>query len=251
MTTKVLPPKNETIKLSVTGKSPHSRQILPREIKGVETHMVTVPAGARFDTSSAISKQAIYFVVEGAGTFATGDVSPAVPRLTLFAAKPGAPAKFVAAEDTCLLQIRMDLRPEESAKLKESIYPMVKPYAECEHYRDYFKSEKTVSRTLVAPFTLPRFCMGSVQTTGPDRIEPHAHPMLDQLFFSFAENDCALLVDGASFHFGGNCLLHIPLGSDHGVDAKPGDTVHYLWLDFFEKAEEMQYLVDVHKPVKA
>jgi hypothetical protein len=108
-----------------------------------------------------------------------------------------------------------------------------------------------VSRTLVHPFTLPRFSMGSVETTGPDRIEPHANPMLDQLFFSFAENDCDLLIDVSTFRFGGNRLLHVPLGSDHGTDAQPSDFVHYLWIDFFKKSEDMQYSLDVHKPVGA
>jgi hypothetical protein len=74
--------------------------------------------------------------------------------------------------------------------------------------------------------------------------------MLDQLFFSFEDNDCTLLVDGSEFRYGGNCLLHIPLGSDHGVQADEGDVVNYLWLDFFENAQEMQYLVDVHTPVE-
>lgn len=251
MKTSTPAPKSENLTLSVDGKSPRSRQILPNEIKGVATHLVTVPAGAKFDAASSIKQQVIYFVVEGAGTFIIDNLSRALNRLTLFVAKPGAPAEFVASANSCLLQIRMDLRQEEFSKLNESYYPIVRPYTDCERYRDYFKSEKTVSRTLVHPFTLPRFSMGSVETTGPDRIQSHSHPMLDQLFFSFVENDCDLLVNGDSFRFGGNCLLHIPLGSDHGVDAKPGDTVHYLWVDFFDKSEDMQYLVDVHKPVKA
>jgi len=250
MTVQIMPPKRETVTLSVIGKSASSRQILANEMKGVATHLVTAPAGARFDAASARTQQAVYFLVEGAGTFKADATEKAANRLTLFVARPGGAAEFVAGENSCLLQILMDLHADEAAHPNEKVYPIVKDYQECEHYRDYFKSEKTVSRTLIAPFTLPRFSMGSVETTGPDRIEPHAHPVLDQLFFSFKENNCDLLIDGASFRFEGNWILHIPLGSEHGVDAKPGETVHYLWIDFFEKSEDMQYLVDVHKPVK-
>ncbi len=244
-------PKKEAINLSVEGTSPGSKQILANEINGVATHLVTVPAGARLNAGTAISQQAIYFLIEGRGSFAVDAEPKTVSRRTVFAAKPGTPAGFAADKDSCLLQIRMDLQEEESKRLDAARYPIVRHYEDCEHYRDYFKSEKTVSRTLIHPFTLARFTMGSVETTGPDRIEPHAHPVLDQLFFSFAENDCHLLIDGASFRFGGNYLLHIPLGSEHGIDAKPGDSVHYLWIDFFQKSEDMQYLVDVHKPVEA
>lgn len=245
-----MPPKNEVVTLAVNGQSANSRQILPNEIKGVATHLITVPAGAKFNAATAVSQQAVYFLVEGAGAFKTEATEKAANRLTLFVAQPGGSAEYIAGEDSCLLQILMDLHADESANLDEKVYPIVQYYQDCPHYRDYFKSEKTVSRTLIAPFTLPRFSMGSVETTGPDRIEPHAHPVLDQLFFSFSENDCDLLIDGDSFRFGGNWLLHIPLGSEHGVDAKPGETVHYLWIDFFEKSADMQYLVDVHKPVK-
>jgi len=244
-----IPPKSETVQLLVKRDSKSSTQILAGEIKGVATHFVTVPTGVSFKAPSAISQQTIYFIVEGSGSFATNAESKAVSRRTLFVPEPGVTAEFAAAQDSCLLQICMDIHPEESGALHHAPFPIVTLYENCEHYRDYFKSEKTVSRTLIHPFTLARFSMGSVETTGPDRIEPHSHRMLDQLFFSFAENNCDLVIDGESFQFGGNCLLHIPLGSAHGIDAKPGDKVHYLWIDFFEKSEDMQYLVDTHKPV--
>lgn len=242
---------HETITLKVEGNSPCSRPLLADEIKGVTTCLVTLPSGARFELASTGLQQVISFLVAGAGVFTTGVSSNAIPRLTSFAARPGTPAVFIAEEDCCLLQIRMKIDPDEMKQLDDPLFPLVRRYEDCEHYRDYFKTEKTVSRTLIPPFTLPRFSMGSVETTGPDRIDPHAHPVLDQLFFSLAENDCDLLIDGESSRFNGNCLLHIPLGSMHGIEAGPGDIVHYLWLDFFERSEDMQYIVETHKPVAA
>ena len=249
MTFVVPPPTSETVAIETCGAATVSRDLLPGEIPGLTTALLVVPAGACVDLASEVSRQSVQFLVEGRGTFAAGPVSCEVDRLTLCVAQPGAPSTFAASAASRILQIRMDLRPDEAAALAPARYPIVVRYADCERYRDYFKSERTVSRTLIHPFTLPRFAMGSVETTGPDRVEPHAHPMLDQLFFSLPENDCTLLVEDARFHFGANCLLHVPLGSNHGIDAAPGDTVHYLWIDVFARAEDMDYLVQCHTPV--
>jgi hypothetical protein len=221
-------PAQKSVDLVMEHEQPNSREILPNEIAGVYSYLISIPSGQSADITSGRARQAVSCVVGGAGTFTSSRDSFHAERRDLFIAQPG----------------------EQIANPPANLYPFAKSYEACEHYRDYFKSDKTISRTLVPPFTLPRFSMGSVETCGPDRVEPHAHPVLDQLFFSFSENDCTLLINGARFHFGGNCLLHIPLGSDHGIDAKPGDTVQYLWIDFFQKSDDMQYLVDTHIPVE-
>ena len=237
------------VTLMVEEGSPSTRQILPNQIKGASTYIVTVPSRARFELTSPGSQQVISFLVTGTGTLTTDTLSKAVKQLTAIVALPGTPAVLTAEKDCCLLQIRMDIDPEELRDLDEASFPIVTAYENCEFYRDEIKSEKAINRTLIPPFKVPRFSMGSVQTTGPDQIQLHAHPVFDQLFFSFAENHCDLLIDGKTFCFGGNCLLCIPRGSEHGIDAKPGHTVHYLWLDFFEKSDDMDFIVQTHKPV--
>jgi len=246
----VTSPAQMNVDLVVESEQPCSRQLLPDEIAGVYSYLLSVPSGKSADITSPRTRQAVYCIVRGAGTFTSVGKSFHAERRDLFVARPDEQATFHADKDCFALRIEMDLRPDELANLPANIYPYTMRYNACEHYRDYFKSQKTISRTLVPPFTLARFGMGSVETYGPDRVEPHAHPVLDQLFFSFSENNCALLINGESFPFGGDCLLHIPLGSDHGIDAKPGDIVHYLWIDFFQKSEDMQYLVETHKPVE-
>ena len=91
MTRKVLPPKRETVKLAVDRESLTSNPILPGEIKGVTSNLVTVHAEVGVDVSSTISQHPVYFLVGGRGTFTMDAVSRAVNRLTLFVAKPGAP----------------------------------------------------------------------------------------------------------------------------------------------------------------
>ncbi len=245
----MMTPSNEVITLMVEEGSPCMRQILPNLIKGASTYIVTVPSRARLELTSPCSQQAINFLITGTGTLTTDALSKVMNQLTAFAALPGTSAELTAKKDCCLLQIRMDINPEELRSLDEASFPIVRAYENCDFYRDEIKSEKAISRTLIAPFKVPRFSMGSVQTAGPDQIQLHAHPAFDQLFFSFAENDCDLLMDGETLHFGGNCLLYIPRGSEHGIDARPGRTVHYLWLDFFDKSDDMEFLLKTHKPV--
>ncbi|GAB1855471.1 hypothetical protein MHTCC0001_03050 [Flavobacteriaceae bacterium MHTCC 0001] len=232
-------------------KEKKSLSVLPNEIKGVETEFLFFDSKkSPLSIQVPLEKQYIYIALKGAGSIEYNNEGIKVSDKSLFVPKPGTEFKLNCDSDCTFILFKYNLKEEEIANLDDTEYPVHIQYEACEKYRDYFKSEKTVSRTLVHPFVLPRFSLGSVETTGVDRVEPHAHPILDQYFFSFPENQCTLLVDGEEFPYGPNNLLHIPLGSDHGVDAKEGDVVHYLWVDFFENQEDQQYLVDVHKPVE-
>ena len=74
--------------------------------------------------------------------------------------------------------------------------------------------------------------MGSVETYNIDAVKSHDHPMLDQFFFSFPENQMDVLIDYVPYHMDGCMLMYIPLGSIHGVDIKEGEHCHYMWIDF-------------------
>jgi len=93
---------------------------------------------------------------------------------------------------------------------------------------------------------VPRLCIGSVETSGPDEVATHTHPMLDQLFFGLPGNDCMVMADNAESRFLENDLLHIPLGSMHGVSVEAGKHLHYIWIDLFHSEEEMGYMKDTH-----
>ena len=96
---------------------------------------------------------------------------------------------------------------------------------------------------------IPRFAIGSVESYGYDYVKPHAHPMLDQFFFSFPENDMDVIINGEHIPMGGNMILHIPLGSDHGVEVTEGKHMHYIWIDFLPDNDlGLKRLDDRHKP---
>jgi hypothetical protein len=84
------------------------------------------------------------------------------------------------------------------------------------------------------------------ETTGPDQVAKHTHPMLEQLFLGLPGNDVSVMADSYETMFGENELLHIPLGSNHGVKVENGKTLHYIWVDLFAHASEMDYMKDNH-----
>jgi quercetin dioxygenase-like cupin family protein len=89
--------------------------------------------------------------------------------------------------------------------------------------------------------------IGTVETEGPDRVAPHAHPMLEQFFLGLAGNEIVVQADGARTTVGPYELLHIPLGSSHGAEVAAGKKLHYVWMDFFRDREGLKWL-ETHKP---
>ena len=228
-----------------------SYALLPGEIPGVAVVHHRLSPGSSLAISGDRFKLTVLFLIDGSAEFRARERPVLLDRRASFIASPGDDVAIIAGRPTRILEIGWRLTEQDYAtvEMPEESFPLIQIYADCPQYRDYFKSEKTISRTIVGPHILPRFCMGSVESVGPDRIEPHAHPMLDQLFFSFPENDIVLLVDGHRHPLGGDTLLHVPLGSNHGVEVLPGKRMHYLWIDFFQRHEDMDYIAEVHKDV--
>jgi len=119
-------------------------------------------------------------------------------------------------------------------------------FADGPTYSEGIKSARTVNRTLLPEGKVPRFCLGSVKTTGPDQVARHKHPMLEQLFLGLRDCRCTVHADDASALLTGNTLLHIPLGSDHAVTVAEGDTLDYLWFDFFHTLADQSWIRDQH-----
>ena len=122
-----------------------------------------------------------------------------------------------------------------------------KSFAECATYSEDIKSAKTTNRMLLDEGLVPRFCMGTVETAGPDKVDFHDHPMLDQLFLGLKGCRCKCVADRAEEVLTENMLLHVPLGSNHAVEAADSDMMYYAWLDFFLTLEDQEYMSRQHK----
>ncbi|MFR9515370.1 MAG: hypothetical protein SNH64_08575, partial [Rikenellaceae bacterium] len=137
-----------------------------------------------------------------------------------------------------LLQFSKLITADDKEQIKgfpeENIYDIYfAAFIDCDAYVEPIKSPNTVSRTVLHGDILPRIALGTVQAPGPDVVGEHAHPMLDQLFLGLEGNNITVHADGASANLPEFALLHIPLGSNHGVTVDAGCSLYYLWMDFF------------------
>ncbi|MDD4190361.1 MAG: hypothetical protein PHI28_03465 [Mangrovibacterium sp.] len=133
---------------------------------------------------------------------------------------------------------------KEQIENYHSLY--LKTFVECPTYKEAIKSEKTLNRMILPEGLVPRFAMGSVETTGPDDVGEHEHPMLDQIFLGLEGCRCRCFANGEETVLTENMLLHIPLGSRHSVRVEDGDRLAYIWFDFFLTIEGQKYMNEQH-----
>lgn len=166
----------------------------------------------------------------------------------VFVPKPQSKVQIVAVKDSRILELQRFLTREEFRQYENSSQiPFLQAYEKAPTYTEDCKSAKTISRMLIPQRMIPRFAMGSVYTYGDDCVEAHEHPMLEQFFFSLPENNCTVSIDGLKVPFPGNALLHIPLGSLHGVESKGPQIIHYVWMDFLFGEEGLKYMDEAHR----
>jgi len=123
----------------------------------------------------------------------------------------------------------------------------LKNFQECPVYTEDIKSSKSVNRMLLPVGLVPRFCMGSVETPGPDAVGVHEHPMLDQHFIGLKDCRCTVTAGDESFILTENVIVHIPMGSKHSVSVSDGDKLAYVWCDFFFTLKGEDYIGEQHR----
>ncbi len=137
--------------------------------------------------------------------------------------------------------VEIEKEPEKHREL------YFKAFSECPVYTEEIKSPKTLNRMILPERLVPRFCIGTVETTGPDEVGAHSHPMLEQLFLGLPGCRCTVYADEASIVLTENMIIHIPLGSMHSVKVAEGDKLSYVWLDFFKTIEGQDYISEQHQ----
>ncbi len=194
----------------------------------------------------------ILTTVAGDAEFATDGNEYTFHERVTFIPSPSRSVAIRALSDLQILEIRWAKRKDEDDRLAAEYmtqFPVIQVYRNAKQYRDRNKSEKTISRSCIDQRRIPRFALGSVETYGIDAVKSHDHPMLDQFFFSFPENEMDVLIDFEPVHMSGNELLYIPLGSMHGVDVGEGEHCHYMWIDFYpDNDEALKRLDSSHIP---
>jgi quercetin dioxygenase-like cupin family protein len=233
------------------------KSLLAGEIEGVETSFVELGCGRKQVYNPGEDKLSMLLFLGGEGMISQDekrlisqdDTRIAVGKPGLFVSGLNAGFSMEAGlQGLSFLEIVMDLTEQDIIDLKrsESRFPYHVHYAECAQYSEAIKSEKTISRMILPEGIVPRVCMGTVETSGPDEVASHTHPMLEQLFLGLKGNEVRVIADSEKTAFGENELLHIPLGSNHGVQVAEGKLLHYLWMDIFSDRDKMDYMSNVH-----
>ena len=247
----------------------HSQSVLHNEIAGVSTAFLTFPSSP--SPSHRLSPLPdhtlrVLFFISGSGYITQDERSfpIAADDMCLFIPSPlssftvTASASSSASLQALSIHWQLSSSPTHSDSIdltstlssSPPLLPFHQPYRTASTYREAIKSPSTVSRTLLPPHVIPRMAIGSVQCKGEDRVGKHRHPMLEQLFLGLPDCDVTVECDAESTRMTAGCLLHIPLGSEHGVWVAEGRQLHYLWIDCFIDKAGTQWIADNHKEDK-
>lgn len=237
--------------VDVKVKENRSLVLLKGEIPGATPVHHTLTAGSTQAFPANAGYWHILILIEGSAEFTTDGKTYSHSERVTFVPANDKELIVKALCDTQILEIQWIITDEDKELLKEykTEFPVNVPYKDSIQYIDRNKSEKTISRMMIPQRVIPRFSLGSVESYGYDLVKSHSHPMLDQFFFSFPENDMDVLINGEPIPMKGNIIMHIPLGADHGVEVTGDRDLHYMWIDFMpDNAAGLKRLDDSHHP---
>ena len=230
------------------------RAVLKGEIKEVTVDLVSIVGPRQHLEQAKGDRAVVWLFVEGKGIIQAGSARFLVEGETIARAPQGWDWKIDVAAGEVLhaVRIRRHINDDDRAELKKfpqnNTAPYVKKFSECPPYGEAIKSAKTTSRTLLPENYVPRMAVGTVETTGPDKVGAHRHPMLEQLFLGLKDNDITVLADDARANLTALSILHIPIGSNHGAEVADGKKLHYVWMDFFMDKKGQEWL-KMHTPL--
>ena len=229
-----------------------TRSIMDDEIKGIQIESITLDSGNVVTDEIREDSKAIYLFLSGDGAaLINRSEYPISPETILL---PNSEQKLTiensSSDPLLYVKILCHLSDDDQSDMRsfpvehtQQVYHA--RFDDCQAYTEPIKSPNTISRTILPNKIIPRVAMGTVQTTGPDAVGAHKHPMLDQLFLGLSDNQCTVHADGVSQIFGEYDLLHIPLGSTHSVEVAEQATMYYIWMDFFLHIDGEEWL-DTH-----
>ena len=233
-------------KVDMQGKGNRSIELCKGEIFGAKTIYHVLKAGSEEMLPAEKGFYRIYLLVQGKAVFVTEHREYDHADRAVFVPAVDQALKVKAETEIWLLEIQWEILEEDERMLEEyqTIFPINVRYQDAVQYKEAVKSEKTINRMMLPPRVIPRLSIGSVETIGYDVVKAHSHPALDQLFFSFPECEMDVWINGISVPMEGNVLLHIPLGSEHGVEVQEGKHMHYVWIDFMPDNESALACMD-------
>jgi len=224
-----------------------SQTILENEINGVRVEQVAIAPNSKKVDSFEDGNRTIYLFTKGTGVVFTETSKFDIVPETIFLPNVIENYTIKSSNDEALHYLKIDCKLSNQDRMDLAELPAehtqnsyFAKFENCQPYTEAIKSPNTVSRTILSNEYIPRVAMGTVRTEGPDKVAPHEHPMLEQLFLGLSENDCIVYADDDKVNFPQYSVVHIPLGSSHSVSVDKDKLMYYVWMDFFldKKGEE-------------
>lgn len=228
------------------------KKVLPGELEDVQIESITLKGDREIKVKPTIDYYDVLFVLHGKAMakiknrkliLETGTIIR-IPFNEQYVIQPAGYGVHFLRIRKVLNSIDLDVIANDE---EEHSAIFIRALEECPVYSEDIKSSKSVNRMILPGGKVPRFCMGSVETEGPDTVAEHEHPMLDQLFFGLKGCRCTCTADGTSRKLTENMMLHIPLGSRHAVSVEDGHKLAYIWFDFFLSLEGQKYMDQQHR----
>ncbi|SOE21568.1 hypothetical protein SAMN06298216_2026 [Spirosomataceae bacterium TFI 002] len=250
-----IPVEHLSMELQANAKE-YSKTILENEIGGITVTQISFTGDVAKRELQDDSHRNIFLFIKGNGKVQAEDkVFDIVPETVLVQNAVNNITITANKNDTLhCLKISSKLTAQDKLDLKDfpkentgEIY--FRKFTDCEAYTEPIKSPNTISRTIFPNKYIPRIAMGTVQAPGPDKVDPHEHGMLEQLFLGLAGNDVVVYADNANINLPAYSLLYIPLGSSHSVKVDEGKEMYYIWMDFFLDKKGEDWL-KTHNAVK-
>ena len=225
----------------------YRKTLLNNEIGGITVTQISLTGDAAMREIQDDGYRTIYLFVKGNGTAIANEETFAIVPETVLVQNAIKNIAIQAGKADTLHFLKIASKLTEQDKLDLETFPKentqqlyIKKFTDCEAYTEPIKSPNTISRTIFPNKYIPRIAMGTVQASGPDKVDPHEHAMLEQLFLGLAKNDITVFADDAKTNLPAYSLLHIPLGSSHSVNVDQRKEMYYVWMDFFldKKGEE-------------
>lgn len=237
-------------KADVRGEDNCKMELCKGEISGARTIYYQLKAGSVERFTAGKGYYRIFILVKGKVAFVMGCREYPHADRAIFVPAVDQELELMMETDVWLLEIQWDINEQDQRIIMEyrTEFPISVCYEDSVQYKEAVKSEKTINRMMIPPRVIPRLSIGSVETTGYDIVQAHMHPAIDQLFFSFPENEMDVWINGIPVSMEGNVLMHIPLGSEHGVEVQEAKHMHYVWIDFMPDNESaLAYLDASHQ----
>lgn len=226
-----------------------SKPILENEISGIRVEHMAISSEQPIVEHTHNGFKSIYLFIKGAGEITADKSSYAIVPESIFLPNTAEHISIKSSHDSTVhyIKISCELSAQDQKNLKllpaENTHtPYFAKFSDCQPYSEAIKSPNTVSRTILSNEYIPRIAMGTVHTTGPDKVAAHEHPMLEQLFLGLSGNNCTVYANAEKAEFPSFSMLHIPLGSRHSVSVEKDEIMYYVWMDFFLDKEGEQWL---------